>query len=111
MKEKLLLISLIGLLGSINSYGVKYPYKQLKDEVIEKSAYKDMLKMINEKDRQKGKEGKVIVEDNDKSEATTQASNGMIISNHSYGYATRNQFGQVQLPQHYFFFPAQLPTH
>ncbi|WP_420551989.1 GEVED domain-containing protein [Tenacibaculum aiptasiae] len=40
--------------------------------------------------------------DNDKSEATTQASNGMIISNHSYGFATRNQFGQVQLPQHYF---------
>ncbi|WP_431167754.1 S8 family serine peptidase, partial [Tenacibaculum halocynthiae] len=39
---------------------------------------------------------------NDKSEATTAASNGMLISNHSYGYATRNQFGQVQLPQHYF---------
>ncbi|WP_297404861.1 autotransporter outer membrane beta-barrel domain-containing protein [uncultured Cetobacterium sp.] len=69
MKEKLLLISLIGILGSINSYGVKYPYKQLKDEVIEKSAYKDMLKIINEIDRQKGKEGKVIVEDDDKSEA------------------------------------------
>lgn len=40
--------------------------------------------------------------DNDKSEATTEASNGMVISNHSYGFATRNQFGQVQLPQHFF---------
>ncbi|WP_442264813.1 S8 family serine peptidase [Tenacibaculum sp. ZS6-P6] len=39
---------------------------------------------------------------NDKSEATTEASNGMIISNHSYGFAFRNQLGQVQLPQHYF---------
>ena len=39
---------------------------------------------------------------NDKAEATTAASNGMLISNHSYGFATRNQFGQVQLPQHYF---------
>ncbi len=39
---------------------------------------------------------------NDKSEATSQASNGMLLSNHSYGYAFRNQFGQVQLPQHYF---------
>ena len=38
----------------------------------------------------------------DKAEATTAASNGMLVSNHSYGYATRNQFGQVQLPQHYF---------
>ncbi len=39
---------------------------------------------------------------NDTSEATTAAANGMLISNHSYGYATRNQFGQVQLPQYYF---------
>lgn len=39
---------------------------------------------------------------NDKTEATTAATAGMLISNHSYGYATRNQFGQVQLPQHYF---------
>ncbi|PKH49872.1 peptidase S8 [Tenacibaculum sp. Bg11-29] len=39
---------------------------------------------------------------NDKTEATTAASNGMLISNHSYGYAARNQQGQVQLPQHYF---------
>ncbi|PKH49873.1 peptidase S8 [Tenacibaculum sp. Bg11-29] len=39
---------------------------------------------------------------NDKTEATTAAANGMLISNHSYGYATRNQQGQVQLPQHYF---------
>ncbi|WP_275315112.1 GEVED domain-containing protein [Tenacibaculum bernardetii] len=39
---------------------------------------------------------------NDKSEAISAASNGMLISNHSYGYATRNQQGQVQLPQNYF---------
>ncbi|MGG8498128.1 S8 family serine peptidase, partial [Tenacibaculum sp. TC6] len=39
---------------------------------------------------------------NDKTEATNAAANGMLISNHSYGYAARNQFGQVQLPQHYF---------
>ncbi len=39
---------------------------------------------------------------NDKAEATNEASSGMIISNHSYGFAFRNQFGQVQLPQHYF---------
>lgn len=38
----------------------------------------------------------------DKAEATSAAAGGMLISNHSYGYATRNQFGQVQLPQHYF---------
>ncbi|CAL2103797.1 conserved protein of unknown function precursor containing a type A C-terminal secretion signal. Putative S8 family peptidase [Tenacibaculum sp. 190130A14a] len=38
----------------------------------------------------------------DTSEATNAASNGMLVSNHSYGFATRNQFGQVQLPQHYF---------
>ncbi|CAM1350124.1 GEVED domain-containing protein [Tenacibaculum insulae] len=39
---------------------------------------------------------------NDKAEVTSAASNGMLISNHSYGYATRNQQGQVQLPQNYF---------
>ncbi len=39
---------------------------------------------------------------NDKSEATTEAANGMIISNHSYGFAFRDQFGRVQLPQSYF---------
>jgi chitodextrinase len=38
----------------------------------------------------------------DKAEATAAAANGMLVSNHSYGYATRNQQGQVQLPQHYF---------
>ena len=38
----------------------------------------------------------------DKAEATSAASNGMLISNHSYGYATRNAQGQVQLPQNYF---------
>ncbi len=38
----------------------------------------------------------------DKAEATTQASNGMLLSNHSYGFAFRNQSGQVQLPQNYF---------
>jgi len=39
---------------------------------------------------------------NDKAEAATQASNGMLLSNHSYGFAFRNQSGQVQLPQNYF---------
>ena len=39
---------------------------------------------------------------NDKTEATAAAANGMLVSNHSYGFATRNQQGQVQLPQHYF---------
>ncbi len=38
----------------------------------------------------------------DTSEATNAAANGMLVSNHSYGFATRNQLGQVQLPQHYF---------
>ena len=38
----------------------------------------------------------------DTSEATGAASNGMLISNHSYGYATRDQFGNVQLPQYFF---------
>ncbi|MEO9571777.1 MAG: S8 family serine peptidase [Polaribacter sp.] len=38
----------------------------------------------------------------DLAEATTAAANGMLISNHSYGYAARNSAGQVQLPQYYF---------
>ncbi len=38
---------------------------------------------------------------NDLSEATTEAAAGMLISNHSYGFAWRNQFGQVQLPAWY----------
>lgn len=38
----------------------------------------------------------------DKAEATTASAAGMLVSNHSYGYATRNQNGQVQLPQYFF---------
>ncbi|MEQ9405112.1 MAG: S8 family serine peptidase [Cyclobacteriaceae bacterium] len=38
---------------------------------------------------------------NDLAEATTEAAAGMLISNHSYGFAWRNQFGQVQLPAWY----------
>ena len=38
----------------------------------------------------------------DKAEATSAAANGMLVSNHSYGFAVRNQFGQVQIPQYYF---------
>ena len=38
----------------------------------------------------------------DLAEATTAAANGMLISNHSYGYAARNSAGQVQLPEYYF---------
>ncbi|MEO9870545.1 S8 family serine peptidase [Ekhidna sp.] len=38
---------------------------------------------------------------NDLSEATSEAAAGMLISNHSYGFAWRNQFGQVQLPSWY----------
>lgn len=38
----------------------------------------------------------------DLSEATSAAANGMLVSNHSYGYAIRNNAGQVQLPQYYF---------
>lgn len=38
---------------------------------------------------------------NDLSEMTNEAANGMLISNHSYGYGWRNQFGQVQLPAYY----------
>ncbi|WP_299098055.1 immunoglobulin-like domain-containing protein [uncultured Winogradskyella sp.] len=39
---------------------------------------------------------------NDISEATSAAGNGMLISNHSYGYAARNSAGQPQLPNYYF---------
>ncbi|MGJ8685472.1 MAG: fibronectin type III domain-containing protein [Nonlabens sp.] len=39
---------------------------------------------------------------NDKAEATAQAANGMLLSNHSYGYAPRDQFGNPQLPAYYF---------
>ncbi|WP_040757327.1 immunoglobulin-like domain-containing protein [Winogradskyella psychrotolerans] len=39
---------------------------------------------------------------NDTSEAATAAGNGMLISNHSYGYAARNSAGQAQLPSYYF---------
>ncbi|MEM8890403.1 MAG: S8 family serine peptidase, partial [Bacteroidota bacterium] len=34
----------------------------------------------------------------DLAEMATEAGNGMLVSNHSYGFAWRNQFGQVQLP-------------
>lgn len=37
----------------------------------------------------------------DLAEMTTAAANGMLISNHSYGYGWRNQQGQVQLPAYY----------
>lgn len=37
----------------------------------------------------------------DLSEMASEASAGMLISNHSYGYGWRNQFGQVQLPAWY----------
>lgn len=39
---------------------------------------------------------------NDLSEATTAAGNGMLVSNHSYGFAARDQFGNPQLPAYYF---------
>lgn len=39
---------------------------------------------------------------NDKAEATAAATNGMLVSNHSYGYAARNSNGAVQLPIYYF---------
>ncbi len=42
--------------------------------------------------------------DNDQAEAAAAAANnGMLVSNHSYGFAARNpNTGQVQLPQHFF---------
>ncbi|QNM85197.1 S8 family serine peptidase [Polaribacter pectinis] len=39
---------------------------------------------------------------NDTAEATNAAANGMLVSNHSYGFAARNQQGQPQLPNYYF---------
>ncbi len=38
----------------------------------------------------------------DRAEATSATANGMLLSNHSYGYAFRNNLGQVQLPQYFF---------
>jgi len=38
----------------------------------------------------------------DVSEATSAAAAGMLVSNHSYGYGIRDQFGNVQLPQYFF---------
>jgi len=38
----------------------------------------------------------------DTSEATSAAAGGMLVSNHSYGYAPRDQFGNVQLPDYFF---------
>jgi len=38
----------------------------------------------------------------DTSEASSAAGNGMLISNHSYGFAARNAQGQPQLPSYYF---------
>lgn len=38
----------------------------------------------------------------DLAEATTEAANGMLISNHSYGFAARDQFGNPQLPPYWF---------
>ncbi len=39
---------------------------------------------------------------NDEAEAILAAANGMLISNHSYGYALRNDDGDVQIPIYYF---------
>ncbi|GAB1856948.1 hypothetical protein MHTCC0001_17840 [Flavobacteriaceae bacterium MHTCC 0001] len=39
---------------------------------------------------------------NDKAEAASATANGMLLSNHSYGFAFRNSLGQVQLPQYFF---------
>jgi len=39
---------------------------------------------------------------NDKAEVVSEAAAGLLISNHSYGFGFRNQFGQVQLPQYFF---------
>ncbi|MDI9308797.1 MAG: S8 family serine peptidase [Limnohabitans sp.] len=38
---------------------------------------------------------------NDLSEATTAASNGMLVSNHSYGYRSKDDFGNNILPNYY----------
>jgi len=39
---------------------------------------------------------------NDESEVTTAAANGMLISNHSYGFAVRDAEGNPSLPAYYF---------
>ena len=39
---------------------------------------------------------------NDEAEVTTAAANGMLISNHSYGYAVRDDVGEPLLPAFYF---------
>ncbi|WP_298955343.1 GEVED domain-containing protein [uncultured Nonlabens sp.] len=39
---------------------------------------------------------------NDKAEVTAQVANGMLLSNHSYGYAARDRFGSPQLPDYFF---------
>ena len=39
---------------------------------------------------------------NDEAEVTTAAANGMLISNHSYGFATRDEDGEPSLPAYYF---------
>ena len=38
----------------------------------------------------------------DTAEAASAASNGMLVSNHSYGFATRDASGNVQLPDYFF---------
>lgn len=38
----------------------------------------------------------------DTSEAIGATADGMLVSNHSYGYAARDQFGNVQLPDYFF---------
>lgn len=38
----------------------------------------------------------------DQSEAAAAAATGMLVSNHSYGYATRDASGNVQLPDYFF---------
>ena len=38
---------------------------------------------------------------NDLSEMANAAASGLLVSNHSYGFGWRNQFGQVQLPAYY----------
>ncbi len=39
---------------------------------------------------------------NDIAEATAAAANGMLVSNHSYGFAARDQNGNPQLPNYFF---------
>jgi subtilisin-like proprotein convertase family protein len=39
---------------------------------------------------------------NDESEATSAAANGMLISNHSYGFSVRDEDGEPSLPAYYF---------